>query len=82
MKKLVIEAHRDGYGIDQIRHTMTVGELIEFLEQYDEDTPIYLGHDRWSNGKFYTYGGINSGDFDDEYFEEDDEDDECEDEDE
>ena len=54
---LIIEANREGYAIDQIRRTMTVGELMAMLEQFDEDTPVYLGHDRQSYG-FYTYGGI------------------------
>lgn len=48
---------------------MTVGELIEFLGNYDEDTPVYLSFD---NG--YTYGGITESRFE-EHFEEDDEDD-------
>ena len=60
--KLIIEANREGYALDQIRRTMTVGELISMLEQYDEDTPVYLGHDRQSYG-FYTYGGITEGCF-------------------
>ena len=53
MKKLICSTFREGYGIDQIRRTMTAGELINFLAQYDEDTPVYLSFD---NG--YTYGGI------------------------
>lgn len=53
MEKLILDTVREGYSADQIRHTMTVGELISFLEDYDEDTPIYLGFDRR-----YTYGGI------------------------
>ena len=58
---LYIDAEREGYGIDQIRHTMTVMELIAYLEQFDEDTPVYLRHDRG-----YTYGGIRSDSFEDE----------------
>lgn len=58
-RKLIIEAMREGYGTDQIRETMTVGELIEFLQDYDEDLPVYLGHDRQGYG-FYTYGGITT----------------------
>ena len=42
MKKLICSTFREGYGIDQIRRTMTAGELINFLAQYDEDTPVYL----------------------------------------
>ena len=53
MKRLIYSTFREGYGTDQVRKTMTVGELIAFLEDYDENTPIYLGFD---NG--YTYGNI------------------------
>ncbi len=57
---LYINAEREGYGIDQIHNTMTVGDLIAYLEQFDEDTPVYLKHD---NG--YTYGGIKWNSFED-----------------
>ena len=67
MKKLIYSTFREGYGTDQIRKTMTVGELIDFLSQYDEDTPIYLSFD---NG--YTYGGITEGRFDEDYEEDND----------
>lgn len=53
MNKLIYHTVREEYGLDQVRDTMTVRELIEFLGQYDEDTPVYLSFD---NG--YTYGGI------------------------
>ena len=59
-QSLYINAEREGYGIDQIRNTMTVGELICYLEQFDEDTPVYLKHDRG-----YTFGGITCGCFED-----------------
>ena len=52
-KALVFEAERTGYGIDQIGRPMTVGELREFLEDYDDDTLFILSHD---NG--YTFGSI------------------------
>lgn len=45
MEKLIYSAFREGYGVDQINRTMTAGELINFLAQYDEDTPIYLSFD-------------------------------------
>ena len=51
---ILIEAHREGYAIDQVRNTLTVGELIAFLSDYEEDTPLYLSHDGG-----YTYGGIS-----------------------
>ena len=67
--KLFIDANRQGYGTDQIRETMTVREMIEWLEQYDDDMPIYLRHD-----KGYTYGGITVRDFEEEEPEIDDDD--------
>ena len=66
MEKLIFNTFREGYGIDQIRKTMTVGELINFLSDYDEDTPIYLSFD---NG--YTYGSITEGRFEEDYGEDD-----------
>ena len=62
MTKLILHTRREGYGTDQIKNTMTVGELIRFLEEYDEDTPLYLSH---NNG--YTYGAILENRFDEEY---------------
>lgn len=53
MARVIIAADREGYDIDQVRKTMTVGELVKLLQDYDEDAPVYLSHD---NG--YTYGGI------------------------
>ena len=52
---ILINTFREGYEVDQIKSTMTAGELIEFLQGYDEDTPIYLAFDN-----AYTFGGINS----------------------
>ncbi len=54
MKALLLETERTGYAPEQIYRTMTVGELIAQLSEFDEDTPIYFSND---NG--YTYGGIN-----------------------
>ena len=54
---VMIEARRTGYSVDQIRKTLTVGELIDFLSMFDEDAKVYLSHD---NG--YTYGGITEED--------------------
>ncbi|MEA5015012.1 MAG: hypothetical protein VB099_10665 [Candidatus Limiplasma sp.] len=58
---LYIDAKREGYGVDQIRRTMTVSELTDYLQQFGEDTPVYLRHDRG-----YTYGGITVNSFEDE----------------
>lgn len=57
MKAIYIEGKRNGYGIDQCGQTLTVGELIEILEQYDYDRPVFLRND---NG--YTYGSITERD--------------------
>ena len=56
--KLFIEGRRNGYSTDQCGLTMTVGELIAYLEQFDEDTEVYLNND---NG--YTYGNITESSF-------------------
>ena len=65
---LYIKAEREGYATEQIRHTMTVEELIGYLEQFDSDTPVYLKHD---NG--YTFGGVSWNSFEDGECGEDDE---------
>ena len=52
MKRLMIQAIRESYGKDDVR-TMTVGELIAALEEFDEEMPVILSHDSG-----YTYGGI------------------------
>lgn len=57
MKAIYIEGKRNGYGIDQCGQTLTVGELIEILEQYDYGRPVFLRND---NG--YTYGSITERD--------------------
>lgn len=55
MKKyLTIETSREGYSVSQCNETLTVEELIGYLEQWDNDTPVYFSND---NG--YTYGSIS-----------------------
>lgn len=56
--QLIINAERTGYEPGQIRSTMTVGELIEALSEYDEDTPVYTAQDGG-----YTYGGLSYDSF-------------------
>ena len=57
---VVIETGRDGYGIDQVEDdTMTIGDLIDELEDYDRNTKVVLGNDGQSYG-YYTYGYIDS----------------------
>lgn len=60
MRPIYIEGKRNGYGIGQCGQTLTVGELIEILEQFDYDRPIFLRND---NG--YTYGSITERDIED-----------------
>ena len=52
-KRITFEATREGYTKDQVDYPITVGELIEFLEDYDEDTEILLSHDSG-----YTFGTL------------------------
>ena len=61
---LYIDAQREGYAVGQIHSTMTVAEFMNYLEQFDEDTPVYLRHDGG-----YTYGGISWNSFADEEIE-------------
>lgn len=53
MKVLFIDTVREWYAPDQFGQTMTVGELIDLLSEFDEACPVYLRND---NG--YTFGGI------------------------
>ena len=54
MKEVIfIDGNRSGYSPEDCGYTITVGELIRALEQYNEETPVYLRND---NG--YTYGHI------------------------
>lgn len=55
---LFIEGRRNGYDPEQCGRTMTVGELIAFLEQFDEDTKVYLDNDSG-----YTFGSITESSF-------------------
>ncbi len=73
MAKVFIDGRRDGYSPDQCGKTMTMGELISYLEDFDEDAKVYLKND---NG--YTYGRItaNSIDADESYDDEEEGDDE------
>lgn len=68
--KLLYNTSRDAYDLEDVRRTMTVGELIAHLQDYDPDTPVYLGFD---NG--YTYGGLNECSFEELWDDESDEED-------
>ena len=64
MKPVIINAEREAYSISYVR-TMTVSELMSYLEQFDDDAPVYLSHDRG-----YTFGGIREDCFQEDYDEE------------
>ena len=66
--RIIIEAQREGYSPDQILRTITVRELMNYLEDCPEDALVYLSHD---NG--YTYGGITLNNIREEEFWDDDE---------
>lgn len=72
---LILNTKRQGYGTDQCGETLTVGELIELLQNYDEDMKVYFGND-YRGSYWYTYGSIAEDDFCFESDESDDEEDE------
>lgn len=73
-KALFINGNRSGYSPSQVEHqTMTVGDLISMLEDFDPDSLVFISNDRG-----YTYGHVGQydleeGQYDDDrvYYEED-----------
>ena len=68
---LIIEAKREGYSIEQAeneREAITVGELMQMLEDFDEGTKVYISND---NG--YTYGSVTEYRIREDWVDEDDE---------
>lgn len=65
-KALFIEGRRNGYGPEQCGRTMTVGDLIEYLQQFDEDAEVFLRNDGG-----YTYGNIDDWSFVESEYDED-----------
>lgn len=63
--KIVINAAREAYGLEDVKRTMTIGEIVAYLQDNDPDTPVYLSFDGG-----YTYGGLEES-----FFEEVDDDD-------
>lgn len=59
--KVYLEGRHNGYAPEQCGETMTVRELIDFLEQFDEDAQVFLRNDGG-----YTYGSITEGSFEEE----------------
>jgi len=60
--KIFIEGRRNGYAPEQCGKTMTVGEMIDWLSQFDEEAKVYLRNDGG-----YTYGSITSHSFDEDW---------------
>lgn len=64
---VLISGKAEGYKKSQCGRTFTVGELIEFLEQFDEDMPVFLINDGG-----YSYGSITADDIaEDDFADED-----------
>ncbi len=61
---IYLKTKRTGYAPDQCGHTMTVGELIDQLGEFEENTPVYFKND---NG--YTYGSITRYDIEEGEYE-------------
>lgn len=61
MERVIIRATSEGYTPAQVRETMTVAELREYLDQFNDDSHVYLSFD---DG--YTFGGISQFDIDSE----------------
>ena len=57
-RAIFIDGRRDAYSPAQCGNTMTVAEIKEFLEQFNDDDKIFLSND---NG--YTYGSITDSSF-------------------
>ena len=53
---VVLETTRDCYGLEDIGSTMTIRELKERLEDFDDDMQVVF-----SNDGGYTYGEIRRG---------------------
>ena len=52
-KPVFINANNNGYTPSQCGPTLTVGELIEILSDFDDEQPVYLKFDYG-----YSYGNI------------------------
>ena len=59
---ITFEAIREGYNKSQVGSPLTVGELKAFLEDYSDNTLIFLSHD---NG--YTFGTLRLNEVEESY---------------
>ena len=65
MNTVYFKTKRNGYSTNQCGRTLTVGELIDLLGEFDEDAPVYF-----KNDEGYTYGNITRYDVEEGEFEE------------
>lgn len=56
-----IEGRHNGYAPEQCGQTMTVREMIDFLEQFDEEAQVFLRNDGG-----YTFGSITERSFEED----------------
>jgi len=63
---LVMATIRKAYSPDQIKRSLTVGELKELLEGFDDDLIVVTSHD-----DEYTFGGVSESDFEEKSYDED-----------
>lgn len=54
---LFIEGRRNGYSPEECGRTMTAGELIKFLGDFDKDTEIFICDDKGPS-PVHQYGNI------------------------
>ena len=57
-KEVIIRSHRDGYSISQVESTMTIGQLMSYLERFPSDAKLYVSHDGG-----YMFSGVREDDF-------------------
>jgi hypothetical protein len=58
MQKMILwNVANEVYSAEYVRDTLTVGELIDLLQQYDENEKIVLSFNRG-----YTYGDVHEND--------------------
>ena len=54
---VIMNTRRNGYAPNQCGRTLTVGELIELLQQFDPEEQVFTAHDNR-----YTYGSVREMD--------------------
>ena len=63
MRVLLLRTSRDGYDVEQCGNSLTVRELKELLEYYDEDIPVYFSNDGGNTYGALDYNTLNSKEF-------------------